>query len=133
LTPCTPESDANAPRGESLGGGNAFLEAQFYPPGFAPHADGISCDNVHWCAALTATDLICAPDKSCNENCPEPQNFAFVQRDGVPTGPPSPQQSTLATFTQDAQTLLMNPGDQLRIHTFNAPVPRDVAKMRSKW
>jgi hypothetical protein len=35
LTPCTPRSDANAPHGSYPGGGAAFVELQFYPPGFA--------------------------------------------------------------------------------------------------
>src|SRR5215469_2260333 len=34
--PCTPESDANAPTDTYPGAGAAFVELQFYPPGFAP-------------------------------------------------------------------------------------------------
>jgi hypothetical protein len=33
------------------------MELQFYPPGEAPFVDGISCDNAHWCAALTSDSL----------------------------------------------------------------------------
>ena len=40
--PCTPDSDTNTPSGNYPGGGSAFLELQFYPPGFAPFANGIS-------------------------------------------------------------------------------------------
>ena len=47
MLPCTPESDANAPNGTYPGAGAAFVELQFYPPGFAPFADSISCDNTH--------------------------------------------------------------------------------------
>jgi hypothetical protein len=124
LTPCTPESDANAPHGDFPGGGSAFLEAQFYPPGFGPFVDGISCDNAHWCASLHINDLECTNGfGECNDNCVEPTNFAFVQTDGVPTGPPSPQEADLSTFTPNRHTLLMNPGDVLVVHIFNAPVP----------
>jgi hypothetical protein len=35
------------------GGGAAFMQLQFYPPGHAPFVDSISCDNAHRCAALT--------------------------------------------------------------------------------
>src|SRR5690348_7692384 len=35
------------------GGGAAFMELQFYPPGHAPFVDSISCDNAHRCAAPT--------------------------------------------------------------------------------
>ena len=122
--PCTPESDANAPRGSYPGAGAAFVELQFYPPGFAPFADSISCDNAHWCSALTIDSLECGSDgNTCNPACEEPANFAFIQNDGVPTGPPSPQLSDFSSFTPNARTLLMNPGDTIVIHMFNARLP----------
>jgi hypothetical protein len=131
--PCAPGSDANAPTcagphvvnaGCFPGAGDALVELQFYPPGMAPFVDSISCDNTHWCSALTIDSLECnAGYQSCNAGCEEPVNFAFVQRNGVPTGPPSPQDSTAATFTQNAQTLMMNPGDHIVVHMWDAPVP----------
>ena len=123
LTPCTPRSDANAPRGNDPGGGAAFVELQFYPPGFAPFADSISCDNTHWCSALTIDSLECtAGSGSCNNNCVEPVNFAFIQTNGVPPGPASPQRSNLKTVSPNARTLLMNPGDTLKVRMFDARV-----------
>ncbi|HEX8982641.1 MAG TPA: hypothetical protein VF792_07725 [Ktedonobacterales bacterium] len=126
LTACTPQSDANAPQTPSLsdGGGSAFLEVQFYPPGFAPFVDSISCDNTHWCAALTIDSLECSLNfVSCNGNCIEPVNFAYIQNNGVPAGPPSPQLANLATFTPNKHTLMMNPGDNLSVHIFDANGP----------
>jgi hypothetical protein len=99
------------------------MELQFYPPGFAPFDDSISCDNTHWCSALTIDSVECDAAGTCNNNCIEPVNFAFIQRDGVPVGPPSPQESDLQTFTPNAQTLMMNQGDRLVIHMFDAKVP----------
>jgi len=92
LLPCTPRSDSNAPHGRFLGGGAAFVELQFYPPGFAPFSDSISCDNARWCSALTIDSLECTGNGSgpCNNNCVEPVNFGFIQDNGVPTGPPRP-------------------------------------------
>lgn len=131
--PCTPQSDANAPGPACIGvnpactqadagAGAAFMELQFYPPGEAPFADNVSCDNAHWCAALTIDSLECTLNfATCNPNCIEPVNFGFIQTNGVPTGPPSPQLSDLATFTPNRHTLLMNPGDKIRVHMFNAP------------
>ncbi|HEU5214508.1 MAG TPA: hypothetical protein VFU30_03115 [Gaiellaceae bacterium] len=122
LNPCTPNSDANAPSGRFTGGGSSFLEVQFYPPGEAPFFDNVSCDATHWCASLHINDAECTFGfASCNTNCEEPTNFAFIQKDGVPTGPPSPQESNLATSTPNGETLLMSPGDTLRVHIFDAP------------
>jgi hypothetical protein len=126
MKPCTPESDANAPSSTSPGAGAAFVELQFYPPGFAPFSDNISCDNTHWCSALNIDSLECqgsgfAPEP-CNPNCTEPVNFAFVQTNGVPPGPPSPQLSDNTSFTPDAHTLMMNPGDKIIVQMFNARI-----------
>ncbi len=124
LLPCTPSSDANAPHGTYPGAGSAFVELQFYPPGFAPIGDSISCDSSHWCSALTIDSLECAGDGSgsCNTKCVEPVNFAFVQTNGVPTGPPSPQLADSATFTPNGKTLLLNPGDSITVRMFDTTV-----------
>jgi hypothetical protein len=132
-TPCTPQSDSNAPAAACLsaagctsgfGGGSAFMEMQFYPPGFAPPWVGISCDDTHWCAALTIDSLECTQGfATCNNNCPEPVNFALISRNGVPAGPPDPQDSTIATVTPNNETLLMNPGDTVVVSMSDAAVP----------
>ena len=56
-----------------------------------------------------------------NANCEEPTNFAFLQRNGVPAGPPSPQLADVSTFTPNAQTLLMNQGDSLALSLRDTP------------
>jgi hypothetical protein len=131
--PCTPNSDKNAPATECLsvapchgylGGGSAFMELQFYPPGFGPWAVGPSFDSTHWGAALTIDSLEATPNfAKINDDCTEPTNFSFIQRNGVPPGPPSPQLSDLASSTPNSQTLLMNPGDEIVAHVFDAPAP----------
>jgi hypothetical protein len=132
LLPCKPNSDVNAPGtvrapvppGVYPGAGSSFLEMQFYPPGMAPFADNVSCNNKDWCASLHINDLECTVNFArCNANCIEPTNFAFIQTNGVPTGPPSPQLADAATVTPNSHTLLMRPGDRLRIHIWDAPVP----------
>jgi hypothetical protein len=131
-TPCTPESDSNAPTcfgptcttAAENGGGSAFLEMQLYPPGNPPFADDESCSDTQWCAALTLDSLECtAAFAQCNAHCEEPYQFAFIQRNGIPTGPPSPQDSTEASVVPNRSTLLMNPGDRIRIHMSDAPAP----------
>ena len=112
---CIPDSDENTPSQA----GSAFLELQFYPPGFPPFITQLSCDLAHWCAALNIDSLEVITTGSqagqVNPNCTEPVNFAFIQTNGVPAGPPGPPSATAATFTPNAKTLLMNPGDLLRI------------------
>jgi len=114
--PCIPNSDRNNGTSPTAAAGSAFLEMQFYPPGFSPFINQISCDLTHWCAALTIDSLECTPNfATCNPNCTEPINFAFIQMDGIPTGPPGPASATNATLTPNSQTLLMNQGDRLKI------------------
>jgi len=106
--PCKNDSDENTP----AVAGSALLELQLYPPGFVT---GISCDLAHWCAALNIDSIEVQSNGELNPNCTEPANFAFIQKNGVPTGPPGPSTATDATFTPNAHTLLMNPGDHLHI------------------
>jgi hypothetical protein len=120
--PCTPNSDSNAPHGSFPGGGGAFMEMQFYPPGNGPRVDSESCDNTHWCAALNIDSLEARANGQMNNGCIEPVNFAFIQRNGVPAGPPGPNTATLATVTPNSETLLMNPGDVVRTHMFDASI-----------
>lgn len=123
--PCIPDSDKN-PAGEhnSQDAGSAFMELQFYPPGFPPmpFINKISCDLTHWCAAMTIDSLECTFNFTfCNPNCTEPVNFAFIQMDGVPTGPPGSASANASTFTPNSQTLLMNQGDTLNITIKDTP------------
>jgi len=105
--PCIPNSDKNNGTSLTQSAGSAFLEMQFYPPGFFPFITQISCDKTHWCASLHINSLECTANFAfCNPNCTEPTNFAFIQMDGVPTGPPGPASATNASFTPNAQTLL---------------------------
>ena len=115
--PCKPDSDSNSGEiGNPKAAGSAFMELQLYPPGDAPFVDDVSCTRYQWCGALTIDSLESKFNfVDLNPACEEPQNFAFLQRNGVPTGPPGPQQADAKSLTPNAQTLLMNPGDVLRI------------------
>ena len=47
----------------------------------------------------------------------------FIQKNGIPTGPPAPQTADTGTYVPNNSTLLMNPGDKISIHMSDAPAP----------
>ncbi len=113
---CTPDSDLNTGLGAPTDAGSAFMELQFYPPGWTPFTDLGSCSATQYCSALNIDSLECTFNfVSCNNNCIEPVNFAFLQTNGVPAGPPAPQDPSAATFLGNSKTLKMNPGDVLKV------------------
>jgi hypothetical protein len=114
--PCTPDSDTNTGLGAPTDAGSAFMELQFYPPGFAPFPDSVSCSQTKWCSAMTIDSLEGTFNFAfLNPACVEPVNFAYLQRNGVPAGPPSPQLSDISTEMPNRQTLKLNPGDVLKV------------------
>ena len=121
---CKPDSDSNTGSGLTTDAGSAVLELQFYPPNWGPE---ISCTgpgphSTQWCAALNIDSLECSFNFAvCNANCEEPINFALLQDNGRPTGPPAPGEQTGASFTPDSHTLFMNPGDKLLIIIKDTP------------
>ena len=151
LKPCPADSDANIFDGgdpaapDYIGNhpGTAFVELQFYPPGWVPWPasqiinGGSSCDARQWCAAILIFSL------QENETIPGPGprgrllnnadclartglesfNFAFITRSGHPQGPPSPLfQTTADTFTPHrGQTLFMNAGDTIAVDIHDTP------------
>ncbi|MDA8331873.1 MAG: hypothetical protein M0027_11865 [Candidatus Dormibacteraeota bacterium] len=125
LNPCTPQSDSNSGAiGNPKSAGSAFMELQFYPPGFTPFADAPSCDQTHWCVALTIDSLEAAFNFSpINLACEEPVNFAYLQTNGIPAGPPSPQLADASTYVPNANTLMINGGDVLKVTIKDVWVP----------
>ena len=129
--PCVPDSDTNIFDGadpaqpDYIGyhPGTAFLELQFYPPGWVPFQEAISCDATKWCAAMAIFSF--NRDQNTfidnNANCLdtvglEPANFAFITKSGVPDSPPAPLDLTFDSFIPDPTTdLFMSPGDRINI------------------
>jgi hypothetical protein len=131
--PCTPDSDTNIydssnPAASDYIGrhpGTAFLEMQFYPPGWVapPFLVGTSCSATQWCAAMTIDSLSqnLNTGQQLNDTCAsvtglEYVNFAMITKNGVSQAPANPIQQTLATFTPDpSKDLFMNSGDRLSV------------------
>lgn len=137
VSTCPADSDSNiaistnptAPNFIGRHSGTAFVELQFYPPGwvawptFAVATGAGACDATRWCAAMNIFSLLEDPINGTIQNATcrsqvgvETFTFAFVTRDGKTQGPPNPVQSTLTTFTPDpSKDLFMNSGDHLKV------------------
>ncbi len=98
--------------------GQAYMEMQFYPPGWVPWptwavaVGASSCNPTEWCAALNIDSLSLNPvtGQTNNPTClskvgEEYLNFAFITKNGVAQAPANPVDSTLATFTPSAKDL----------------------------
>ena len=129
--PCTPNSDSNIYDGTQLSDpdyigkhpGTAFMELQFYPPGWVQWPPGVSCDPAKWCAALAIFQLNQNQNTGVNNNADclgsvgvEPANFAFITRNGQPIGPPGPLDQTNTTFDPTpSKVLMMQPNDAVTV------------------
>jgi hypothetical protein len=135
--PCTPDSDTNIFDGadptkpDYIGRhpGTAFLELQFYPPGWVSFENAISCDATKWCAAMAIFSFNRDQNRGIDNNADclgtvgiEPANFAFITRNGRPQAPPAPLDLTTEAFTPDpARDLFMRAGDRLDISIHDSP------------
>jgi hypothetical protein len=143
---CTPNSDANArfdsadPSSAHYIGrhpGNAFMELQFYGPGWVPQFDGFGCTATQWCANLTI-DSFSSQDNTGlinNDDCLnalplvglEPVNWAYVTKNGKSQAPAGPLAISTSADPDKAlepdprKDLLMNSGDLLRVHLHDTP------------
>ena len=133
--PCVPNSDTNifnspdpnAPDWIGHHPGGAFLELQFYPPGWTALPAGTSCTSTQWCAAMTIDSLNFSDltNLDNNKDCltkvsDEPVNIGMISKSGVAHSPAGPLENGKGTpntaYTFNPSTdLLMNPGDQLAV------------------
>jgi hypothetical protein len=123
---CAPDSDSNIKANLARHAGTAFMELQFYPPGWVKQFAGSSCDPRDWCAAMTIDSLSEDPvnGTTLNTACQnsilggvEYINFAFLTRNGRPIGPPNPLQFDPATSGNPTRpnVLFMHQGDHLSV------------------
>ncbi len=119
--------------------GNAFMEVQWYSPGYVEQFDGFGCTAHQYCAALTIDSFSAnqntgvANNNDCN-NFPlvgeEPVNWAYITKSGrsqAPANPLSTSRALLAHGVSKALNpdpkldLLMNGGDTIRVHIHDTP------------
>lgn len=137
---CVADSDANdlvgldPTKADYMGKhpGNAYMELQFYGPGYVPQFEGFGCSGTQYCAAMTIDSLTLDTNANVanNEDCDnyilggvEPINWAYVTRSGQSQAPANPlftgtfAHPDLTAVTPDyTKDLMMNPGDRITIH-----------------
>ena len=142
---CVPNSDDNArfrstdPQSPNYLGrspGNAFMELQFYEPGWVPQFDGFGCSATKWCANLTIDSLSDNANTGVPQNSDcldnhflvgeEPINWAYITKDGKSQAPANPlalsDDPTFKGLNPDlTKDLLMNPGDTIRVFMHDTP------------
>jgi hypothetical protein len=130
---CRPDSNHNifestdpaSPRYMDLHPGTAFMEMQFYPPGWVKWPPGISCTAHKWCAALNVDSLSINYNTGALNNADclnragvEPVNFAFITKNGHATSPANPLSP--GRFTpRKKKDFLMRSGDMLKVNMFD--------------
>lgn len=139
-TKCRPDTDRNnlvganpaAPNYIGKHPGTAYMELQFYEPGYVPQFEGFGCTAHQYCAAMTIDSLVenlntgVANTSACNNfilGGIEPINWAYITKSGRSQAPANPlftgtfTHPNLAAVTPNRRKdLLMNPGDRIRIH-----------------
>jgi hypothetical protein len=134
---CPPDSDKNIldPAKSPKHVGEAYMEMQFYPPGWVQWptwqvaVGASSCNPTMWCAALNIDSLALNPvtGQTLNTTCldkvgEEYLNFAFITKNGKSTGPANPLHATTAgTFTPSPADLFMHDGDHLSVGFGDTP------------
>jgi hypothetical protein len=132
VSACAPDSDSNITSSLAKHPGTAFMELQFYPPGWVKQFNSQSCDARDWCAALNIDSLSEDPlaGATLNPTCTnqilggtEYVNFAFLTRSGTPIGPPNPLQFNPATSGNPTRpnVMFMHPGDHIKVIMHDTP------------
>src|SRR5579864_123388 len=123
---CVPDSNVNIvnPAKSPYHPGAAYMELQFYAPGYVQQWNGFSCSPTQWCVALTidSLSLNSLTGQQNNATCEsvtgeEYVNFAYLTHSGIPQGPPNPVQfQALASGTPDPHKVeFLNQGDSFTV------------------
>jgi hypothetical protein len=132
---CVPNSDTNIannsnPRAPDYIGnhsGTAFLELQFYPPGWIATPGLVSSSRYFAALNIDSLSVNTNTGQNNNRDClnkvgQEPVNFAVITRNGVPLAPANPLGVPFGTSNNDlSNVLVMRPGDELRVTIQDTP------------
>jgi hypothetical protein len=126
---CVPDSDSNianntnpnAPDYMGKHAGTAFMEMQFYPPGWIGSPQILSPTQYTAALNIDSFSFNMNTGQNNNRDClnrvgQEPVNFATITKNGVPLFPANPLGVAFGTSSPNINNvLLMNPGDTLRV------------------
>ncbi len=122
---CIPDSDANiATAGSPFHPGTAFMELQFYPPGYVQQFNGFSCSATQWCVAMNIDSYSKNPltQQTLNSTCAsrtglEYVNFAYLTKNGKTQGPPNPINFDVVKsgMPDPNKVAFLNPGDHYTV------------------
>jgi hypothetical protein len=142
---CTPDTDRNNLVGSNPAArnyigkhpGTAFMELQFYGPGYVPQFAGFGCAARVYCAAMTIDSALenqntgAVNTAACNNfilGGIEPINWAYITKSGKSQAPANPLFTGTVTHPNFKavnpnlkKDLLMSPGDSVRIHLQDTP------------
>ena len=129
---CVPDSNVNivSPAKSPYHAGTAYMELQFYPPGYVQQWNGFSCAPTKWCVALTIDSLSenSLTGHQLNTTCQdrvgvEYANFAYLTHSGKSQGPANPVDfSPIASGTPDPSKVeFLNQGDTFSIQLHDTP------------
>jgi hypothetical protein len=128
--PCTPDSDSNIFKSDNASSpkyigkhpGTAYMEMQFYPPGWVKWPLGTSCDAHAWCMAINIWSLSIDQNTNTpnNNSCLnsagiEPGNFAYITKNGKANVPANPLQAGRYNLPPKKNLLLIGSGDKVNI------------------
>ena len=129
-------ANPKSPRYIGKSPGNAFMELQFYEPGWVPQFAGFGCSATQWCANLTIDSLSDQDNTGVPQNADcldnhflvgeEPINWAYITKSGKSQAPANPlalsDDPNVTGLNPDlSKDLLMNPGDTIRVHMHDTP------------
>jgi hypothetical protein len=137
---CTPDTDRNnlvgtnpaAPNYIGKHPGTAYMELQFYGPGYVPQFTGLGCAAHVYCAAMTIDSALenlntgAVNTAACNNfllGGVEPINWAYITKSGKSQAPANPLFTGTVTHPNFKavdpnlkKDLLMKPGNTVRFH-----------------
>jgi hypothetical protein len=120
-------ADPNSPRFIGKHPGTAFMELQFYPPGWILSPQLIDATNYFAAMNIFSLQQTGATGALNNVDCQnntgvESGNFAVITRNGVPLTPPNPLGVNFGRNNFDMNNVLsMSPGDQILVILHDTP------------